>query len=82
MAGGFGILATCNQGETIMAKKETLKQAGYRYVRFLGEGQHLLQQGNSDPEVWVTNKNHASYGLVYKNTHLEFAYSAKIELDN
>jgi len=63
-----------------MAKKETIKQAGYHYLKYLGDGQHLLQQGNNPPEVWFKNKNHASYGLVYKNTHLEFGHSANIEL--
>ena len=29
-------------------------------------------------EVWFSNKNHASYGLIYKNTHLEYARTGTI----
>lgn len=57
--------------------KETLKQAGYAYVKYLGFRQHLLKNENGDKEIWVSNKNHASYGLIYKNTHLEFMSSVK-----
>lgn len=59
--------------------KETLKKAGYIYIRYLGHGQHVLEYiRGSKPyqfEVWFSNKNHANYGLIYKNTHLEFARS-------
>lgn len=59
--------------------KESLKNAGYTYIRYLGNGEHLLEYiRGAKPyqfEVWFSNKNHASYGLVYKNTHLEFARS-------
>jgi hypothetical protein len=26
-------------------------------------------------EVWFANKGHASYGIIWNNTHLEFARS-------
>lgn len=56
--------------------KETLKQAGYTYVRFSERLQaHILKDGDGKLELWVANKNHASYGLIYKNTHLEFVSS-------
>ena len=55
--------------------KETLKEAGYKYIRCLGKGAHLLQSNPNEVEIWYSNKNHASYGLIYKNTHLEFGYS-------
>lgn len=62
--------------------KETLKKAGYIYIRYLGNGQHVLEYiKGSKPyqfEVWVSNRDHASYGLIYKNTHLEFAHSYKV----
>ncbi|MBP7786171.1 hypothetical protein KA062_02865 [Patescibacteria group bacterium] len=54
--------------------KWSLKGEGYRYIKYLGEKEHLLQN-NEGLEVWFSNKNHASYGLIYKNTHLEFARS-------
>lgn len=53
--------------------RETMKQAGYRYIRSMGYGQHLLQEIDSNRhELWACNKNHASYGIIFKNTHLEF----------
>lgn len=61
--------------------KVTLKQAHYKHIKYLGNGEHLLLDMNASPdykykfEIWFANKNHASYGLVYKNTHLEFARS-------
>ena len=57
-----------------MNNKKTFKQAGYKYVKYLGNKQHLLIN-EGEKEIWFTNKNHASYGLIYKNTHLEFARS-------
>ena len=53
--------------------KETFKQAKYTYVKYLGNKEHLLRNENQIPEIWFANKNHASYGLIYKNTHLEYA---------
>ena len=50
---------------------------GYSYIKYLGDGEHLLKDDKTgNLEVWFSNKNHASYGLIYKNTHLEFAGSA------
>lgn len=61
---------------------QTLKEAGYVYIRKYTKGGHILENiRGSKPyqfEVWYNNKNHASYGLKYKNTHLEFAHSYKI----
>jgi hypothetical protein len=54
--------------------KETLKQAGYEHILKLDNGEHILLDIDSGKfEIWFVNKNHASYGLIYKNTHLEFA---------
>ncbi len=58
--------------------KQTLKQAGYTYVKYLGNRQHVLKDEDGKLEIWFSNKNHASYGLKYKNTHLEFL-SSRIE---
>lgn len=61
--------------------KETFKKAGYIYIRKLAGGQHLLENIKAEKpytfEIWFNNKNHTSYGLIYKNTHLEFARSWK-----
>ena len=59
-----------------MAIRQTLKEAGYQYIAALGHGEHLLKNEDGGHEVWFANKNHASYGLIYKNTHLEFARSS------
>lgn len=57
--------------------KQTLKQAGYRYSYFNRDHNvHILQDIESGKfEAWAANKNHASFGLIYKNTHLEFCFS-------
>lgn len=59
-------------------KRETLKQAGYEHVRFdPQQGGHVLRDKDTGRlELWVANKGHASYGLIYKNTHLEFVRGA------
>lgn len=54
--------------------RETLREAGYEYVRFdpaLG-GHVLRDKATGRLELWTANKGHASYGLIFKNTHLEF----------
>jgi hypothetical protein len=55
--------------------RQTLKEAGYVSIKSLSKGKFLLVDQTGKREVWFANKNHASYGLKYKNTHLEFAYS-------
>ena len=53
--------------------KQTFKEAGYRYVKYLGNREHLLLNEDGGLELFFTNKNHASWGLKFKNSHLEFA---------
>lgn len=57
--------------------KKTFKQAGYSYAMYIpAQKLHTLyniETGNF--EGWISNKNHASYGLKYKNTELEFCFS-------
>lgn len=63
--------------------KETLQKAGYRMIASNAQGEHLLSNSETGEfEIWFNNKNHASYGLIYKNTHLEFArnYDEKREI--
>lgn len=55
--------------------KQTLKAAGYTYVKCNNDGSHVLADENGNHEIWFNNKHHASYGLIFKNTHLEFARS-------
>lgn len=57
--------------------KETLKQAGYVFAQSLGKKEFLLTDTEGKKEIWFCNKNHASYGIKFKNTHLEFARSVK-----
>ena len=57
--------------------KETMSKAGYKYVGSIGQHEHVIQPINDQPaEVWASNKNHANYGIIYKNTHLEFMRTA------
>jgi hypothetical protein len=56
--------------------KEKLKEANYEYKKYLGNKSHLLWNVSTDKfEVFFSNNHHASWGLIWKNTHLEFAYS-------
>ena len=55
--------------------KETMEKAGYKHIETRLDGQHILEDEDGEREVWFTNKNHAGYGIIYKNSHLEFAYS-------
>lgn len=57
--------------------RETMKQAGYRYIAFEPFiGYHILEDIDSGKkEKWISNKHHAGYGIIYKNTHLEFVSS-------
>ncbi len=58
----------------VQAPKEKMKKAGYRNIETLGHGEHVLEDTTTgNHEIWFANKNHASYGIIYKNTHLEFA---------
>ena len=63
----------------------TLKKAGYKYIGFRKKTEdHILQNKNGNLEVWFANKNHTSYGLIWKNTHLEFIRStpdSKVKYD-
>ena len=59
----------------MMPIRETLKQAGYISIKSIGEGEFVLTDESGKQEIWFANKNHASYGIIYKNTHLEFARS-------
>jgi hypothetical protein len=58
--------------------KETMKKAGYKYIKSLGYKAHELEDVKTGKrEFWFANKNHASYGIIYKNTHLEFGHTIK-----
>lgn len=59
--------------------KQTLKQAGYTYVGFHAIRKlHILRDEDGKLELWFASKNHASYGLIWGNTHLEFASSYEL----
>lgn len=55
----------------------TMKESGYIYIEYIGNKQHILMDNKGFYEVWASNKNHASYGIKYRNTHLEFCHTAK-----
>jgi hypothetical protein len=53
--------------------KEILKIAGYKHLKYLGDRQHLLLNITTNMmELFFSNKNHSGWGLIYKNTHLEY----------
>ena len=54
--------------------RETMKQAGYEYVQYstIYHAHVLKELETGKLELWTANKGHASYGIIYKNTHLEF----------
>ena len=56
-------------------KKFTMRSEGYKFVKKLEGGEYILENPHRGLEIWLKNKNHASFGLKYKNTHLEFARS-------
>lgn len=55
--------------------KQSFKQAGYKYISYLKNchAHILLNVYTGKTERFFANKNHASWGLTFKNTHLEFA---------
>lgn len=55
--------------------RETLEQAGYAYAGFDRQQQvHVLKDKETGRlEAWFANKGHASYGITFRNTDLEFA---------
>ncbi len=57
--------------------KVTMHDAGMEYARFSKEmGGHVLRDVETGKfELWFANKNHANYGIIFKNTHLEFGRS-------
>lgn len=59
-------------------KYETMQEAGYSFIRKDKEtGLYLLRDTKTkNLEWWAANKNHASYGISFRGTHLEFASSA------
>ena len=59
--------------------KETFSDAYYQYIQYLGNKEHLLKDILTGRyEVFFSNKNHASWGLKWKNTHLEFVRSLSV----
>lgn len=63
-------------------KRETLKQAGYVYIRKYGDNLHILENIKASKpyqfELWANSKNYSGYALIYKNTHLEFCSFYKV----
>jgi hypothetical protein len=55
--------------------RHTLAESGYVYAGFdHRQGVHVLRDRVSGRlEAWFANKGHASYGLRWRNTDLEFA---------
>jgi len=61
--------------------RETLKEAGYREVETLSDGEHLLEDVETGKqEIWANDLHHAGYALVYRNTELEYVRDAPREV--
>lgn len=61
-------------------KYQTIKEANYTYIGMLGRGEHVLKDNNTQiKQLFCVNKNHASWGIKFKNTHLEFCRDLKTE---
>lgn len=62
--------------------KQSMQEAGYKFIRKDDKtGEYLLldirkKPGTRNLEWWFANKDHASYGIKFRGTHLEFARSA------
>lgn len=56
----------------MITEYQTIKEAGYTYIKYLGYKQHILKSDSNIFELWISNKYHPNWGLIYKNTHLEF----------
>lgn len=58
--------------------KETLRQSGYRYAGYdRATGLHRLQDIETGRiELFVANKDHASWGIKWRNTDLEYCRGA------
>lgn len=61
----------------VIMQKEFMAEAGYKYGGYCAEfGAHcLIRVDSGKRELWVANKNHASYGITWRNTHLKFVTS-------
>lgn len=60
--------------QIIHSPKQTLKAANYTHVKCEHAHHILLNNNTGKQEVFFANKNFAGWGLIYKNTHLEFAH--------
>jgi hypothetical protein len=56
-----------------MNPKQTMKEAGYKFHKFLGNGLAVFKDiSNGRFEVFAANKNHASWGIKWRGTDWEF----------
>jgi hypothetical protein len=59
------------------AKSKALRSSEY-HLKTTGKGEHrVYNKGSGTYENYFSNKGHASSGLKYKNTDLEFASSER-----
>lgn len=58
-------------------KQPTLSEESYIYLSFRNGYHYLTQKGSEEIEKWVANKGHASSGLRWRNTDLEFCGTVK-----
>jgi len=55
--------------------QSTMKEEGYKFIRWTGDGTAVFANSDGDHEVFFANKNHASWGFSWRGTDWEFCSS-------
>ncbi len=55
--------------------RQTLKQAGYKIVKYLGDGEVILENEDGGHELWFKNDHHAGWTIEIRGVGYEFARS-------
>ena len=59
-----------------MSNYERIENTEYELIAKLNDGEYLLFNNDTQLyELWVHNQNHASYGVIFNDKHLEFCTS-------
>ena len=64
------------------ARIESFKEGGYKYIQYLCNGVHLLENTvTGHTEKWVSRSTPISgYNLSFKRTYLEFSSSSAVSI--
>jgi hypothetical protein len=54
--------------------KQTMKEEGYKFIKWLGNKETVFQEIETGSlEIFFANKNHASWGFNWRGTDWEFS---------